>query len=531
MSDPKGMKKEIGLTSLIIIGLASAVATAIFFSPLQMTEVAGPGSLIAWVIAILFYVTISITYIELSQTYPEAGGPSRYSIYSHGSVTNLINAMADLLWYLFIPPIEAFATIEGLDYIFPSLLNSKGFPTLKGALVGVVLMFGYIPFNYYGVKTFSRITSGFGTVKYIIYILPAFLLLLTFLNLKNFTVYGVLPFGFAGIFSSMPYAMFAFGGARVIPDFAEEVKKKSYLIYALIITVIGEGLVYLLFDFTFIANLDWAKLGLTPGDWSSLNKVVGNPFIVLAGTYHSGLGQAALALLLIGGIVGPFLTGYVYMGGGARVLFASARSGFLHEKFKSLHSKYAIPYWGLLLFAVVGAVIAFLFAPVPSIYGLIDDATVAGYIGFATNPVAMMVLRKQGVTKWRIKGGTVISPIAFAASSLIVFWSGWPAVPYSVIILAVITAILGIVGKVSEGMKESTWYMGYITFLTLMTYVGSDGALNVIPFLTATLITVVVSLVLFYPLGIYQGLKERNYLYHQEASGSHGEMKSEGEKA
>lgn len=75
-------------------------------------------------------------------------------------------------------------------------------------------------------KTFSRITSGFGTVKYIIYILPAFLLLLVFFNVKNFTAYGFLPFGVAGIFSSMPYAMFAFGGARVIPDFAEEVKKR-----------------------------------------------------------------------------------------------------------------------------------------------------------------------------------------------------------------------------------------------------------------------------------------------------------------
>ncbi|MEM3947297.1 MAG: APC family permease [Metallosphaera sp.] len=516
MSGDKGMKKEISLSSLIIIGLASAVATAIFFSPLQMSAVAGPASLVSWIVAILFYITISITYIELSQTYPEAGGPSRYSIYSHGSVTNLINAMADLLWYLFIPPIEAFATIEGLDYVFPSLLNLRGFPTLEGAIIGVILMFGYIPFNYYGVKTFSKVTSSFGTIKYIIYILPAFLLLVSFFDVRNLTSYGFIPFGVSGIFAAMPYAMFAFGGARVIPDFAEEVKKRSYLVYALIATVIGEGIVYLLFDFTFITNLNWTKLGLIPGEWSSLNSLVGNPFIVLASHLHSGPGEVALILFLIGGIIGPFLTGYVYMGGGARVLLASARSGFLHEKYKALHSKYAIPYWGLIVFAVIGALIAFLFAPVPSIYGLIDDATVAGYIGFSTNPVAMMVLRKQGVTKWKIKGGSVVSPIAFAASSLIVFWSGWPAVPYSVIILAGITAILGFLGKVKEGLKESLWYVGYIAFLTFMTYIGSDGALNLIPYLQATLLTVILSLALFYPLGIYQGLKERNYLHHNE---------------
>lgn len=93
---------------------------------------------------------------------------------------------------------------------------------------------------------------------------------------------------------------------------------------------------------------------------------------------------------------------------------------------KQLHEKYAIPYWGLIIFAVVGALITFLLAPVPSIYGLISDSVVAGYLGFATNPVALVVLRKQGVTKYKVPLGNVASAIAFVGSSLIVFWSGCP---------------------------------------------------------------------------------------------------------
>ncbi|BBG23742.1 APC family permease [Sulfuracidifex tepidarius] len=516
MSGDKGLKKEIGLKSLTIIGISSAVATAIFFSPLEMSEVAGPGSMFSWLLGIFFYIMISVTYIELSQNYPEAGGPSRFSIYSHGAVTNLINAMADLVWYIFIPPIEAFATIEGLSFIFPSLLVN-GVPTLEGALVGVLIMLGYIPFNYYGVKTFAKVTSGFGTIKYVIYLLPAFLLLLVYYNPANLTSYHVLPFGVGGIFAAMPYAMFAFGGARVIPDLAEEVKNKTYLIYALIITVVSEGIIYLFFNFTFLTDLNWAKLGLTPGDWAGLANVQGNPFIDLASSHNAEL---ALILLLIGGIVGPFLTGYVYMGTGARVLFASARSGFVNSKMMELHEKYAIPYWALIVFAVVGSVIAFLFAPVPSIYGLIDDATVAGYIGFATNPVALMVLRKQGATSYRVTAGSVIAPIAFIASGLIVFWSGWPAVPYSVVILAAVSGVLGLIGKVKEGFLESLWYMGYIAFLTFMTFIGSDGAMSLVSFDMSTVIVALVSLVVFYPLGIVQGLKQRNFEVHTEALGS-----------
>lgn len=115
----------------------------------------------------------------------------------------------------------------------------------------------------------------------------------------------------------MPYAMFAFGGARVIPDLAEEVKNKVYLIYALIITVVTEGVIYLFFNFAFLTNLDWSKIGVATGNWSGLSRVQGNPFIDLASDHDA---QIALILLLIGGIIGPFLTGYVYMGTGARVL-------------------------------------------------------------------------------------------------------------------------------------------------------------------------------------------------------------------
>lgn len=230
-------------------------------------------------------------------------------------------------------------------------------------------MLAYIPFNYYGIKTFARVTSGFGTIKYIIYLLPAFLLLLIYYNPSNLTAYhGILPYGVGGIFAAMPYAMFAFGGARVIPDLAEEVKNKTYLIYALIITVIIEGIIYMFFNFVFLTNLDWSKFGVAVGDWAGLSNVQGNPFIDLASAHDA---QVALILLLIGGIVGPFLTGYVYMGSGARVLFASARSGFVNSKMMQLHEKYAIPYWALIVFAAIGSVIAFLFAPVPSIYGLL----------------------------------------------------------------------------------------------------------------------------------------------------------------
>ena len=47
-----------------------------------------------------------------------------------------------------------------------------------------------------------------------------------------------------------------------------------------------------------------------------------------------------------------------------------------------------------------------------------------------------------------------------------------------------------------------------------MTYIGSDGALNLIPYTWATVITVVITLVVFYPLGIKLGLRQKNFEVH-----------------
>jgi len=175
---------------LVILGISGAVGTGVLFSSAGMSALAGPGVILAWVLGSIFYTFVGLTYVELSRVYPEAGGPSRYAIYSHGKVTNLINAMADLIWYLFIPPIEALAVVEGLDYFYPSLISSSGVPTTEGVLIGVAILLLFVPFNYFGVKFFGKSTLIGGGVKLILYLAVALgVIALSFIP-SNFTAYG-----------------------------------------------------------------------------------------------------------------------------------------------------------------------------------------------------------------------------------------------------------------------------------------------------------------------------------------------------
>ncbi|WP_052883070.1 APC family permease [Thermoproteus tenax] len=202
------------------------------------------------------------------------------------------------------------------------------------------------------------------------------------------------------------------------------------------------------------------------------------------------------------GVIGPFVTGYIYLGAGTRVLFAMGRSGYVPSSMKALHEKYSIPYWSLVVFAIMGSIVTYISSPLPTIYGLITDSVVAGYIAFSVNPVVMGVLWRGGTIKNRWT--PVIAPLAFIASSLIVFWSGWPLVPYAVLLLAAGSIIFGVIYKVKEDFVKSLWYIGYIAFLTLMTYIGSVGALNLINFYAASAIVAAASLV-FYFLGVRSG--------------------------
>ena len=506
--EKRELRKELSLLNLVVIGIAGAVGTGALFSSAGMASLAGPALILSWILGGIFYFFIGLTYVQLSLNYPEAGGPSRYSLYSHGRVANMINAFSDLIWYIFIPPIEAIAVVYGLN-LFTSphlvLISQAGTPTIYGALLGVLITLLFVPFNYYSVRFFGLSTTGIGIIKLLMYLAVAFGFLFLFYHSSNFTAYGgFTPFGFAGIFSAIPLAMFAFGGIRVIPDYAEEVKDHKVLDKAIIYTVVGQTLIYVLFAVAFVASIDWKSLGFAPGNWTALSTISGNPFIEIAST--SNAPSPLLLLTIIIGVIGPFVTGYIYMGGGIRVLFAMARSKYVTEKIQELN-EYSVPFWALVIFAVVSALVVYLSAPVPTIYGLISDSVVAGYIGFSAAPVALVSLKKQGKLKEYIPFSEIFAPIAFVFASLIIFWSGWPSVPYAVALLTIVAVVFSLIYKIKENWENALWYAGYIAFLVLMTYIGSDGALSIINFYESSAIVAIVGLV-FYFIGVESRLRE-----------------------
>lgn len=109
------LRKQLTLYQLIIMGVSGSLGNGALFGTIKMVGRAGSGAFVAFFASALIYGCIAVVYMELSRVIPEAGGPTRYSLYSHGRFTNIINAFADLTYLIFIPPIEAISIVAGLN--------------------------------------------------------------------------------------------------------------------------------------------------------------------------------------------------------------------------------------------------------------------------------------------------------------------------------------------------------------------------------------------------------------------------------
>ncbi|MGC8488896.1 MAG: APC family permease [Clostridia bacterium] len=288
--------------------------------------------------------------------------------------------------------------------------------------MGAVLLLIFLPFNYYGINVFRNSTNLLGGVKPIIYLLVG-LGCLSLAHFGNFSVRGVgfMPFGVAGVLGAIPLAMFAFGGIRVRPDYAEETRDASIIRRGIVTTIIGQTIIYyVLFAVASVVSLRRGAFGLHVGAWASASKLPGNPFLALAGKVNIGW---LLVLTAVIAILGPFVTGDIYQGGRSRVMLAMGRSGVLSERVKAVSERYRIPGPALIVCTIVGIITAYIAAPLPPIYQLISDAVVAGYMGLAVSPVAVMALAREGIRS-RARSGGIVSVLAFAGAALITYWSG-----------------------------------------------------------------------------------------------------------
>src|SRR5437763_11605293 len=103
---PSGLRRSVGFYGLMFVSLGSIIGSGWLLGALNAAQVAGPASILSWLLAALMLSLLALTYAELGASYPVAGGPGRVPYYAHGPIAGFTAGWAGWLQAVFIAPVE-----------------------------------------------------------------------------------------------------------------------------------------------------------------------------------------------------------------------------------------------------------------------------------------------------------------------------------------------------------------------------------------------------------------------------------------
>src|SRR2546425_5594222 len=126
-----GLQRSVGFYGLMFVSLGSIIGSGWLLGALNAAKVAGPASILSWLLAAGMLSLLALTYAELGASYPVAGGSARFSYYSHGPIAGFTAGWAGWLQAVFIAPIEVLAVITYLNSVgwinqHVSMINKVG---------------------------------------------------------------------------------------------------------------------------------------------------------------------------------------------------------------------------------------------------------------------------------------------------------------------------------------------------------------------------------------------------------------------
>ena len=505
-----GYRKELGTWSVVFLALGAILGSAIAYAPVYTVAYAGPSGILAWIVAMLMIIPVGLVYAELGTAWPKAGGVAFYPSRSNGPLVGAINGWASFVGYTLVAPVTVFALVEYASFYFPSLYPN-GTLSITGIIVAEILLLAIFGINLLRIKHMGFINNLL-TIVTVALIAILVIGLLFFFKGSNFTSYGgFAPYGAIGFFSAVTVTIFGYAGFRQPIDYAEEVKDPGRSIpRAIVLSIVISGIIYILLAFAFVASVNFHLLNVS--SWSEFLNF-GAPYA----TEAQALGISALVIVaIVVALIATFRDGVIYFGGGARVGQILAREDkYLPEWLAPLSSK-GIPKYSAILELVISMVLVALGRSLATIVGVLVDGFLISYL---TGPISLTVFRKtvpNANRPYKLPAASVLAPIAFIVTSLMVYWSGFSAIMYIVPLdLAGILLILFYYRRTKVNAKGYLYGMFlpiYLVFVLIFSYFtqGAFSSSNLSLIMIDNFIFIIVSLI-FYYVGVYYGVKGSKY--------------------
>lgn len=485
------LSRRMSPMTLFMLSMNGIVGSGWLFAPYYAAKIAGSAAIFSWMIGGFAAILIAFTFAELSSMLPVAGGTAHIPQLSHGPFASFTLSWIAWLISLLLAPIEVQAVLQYASLYFPSLMHLvDGVPVLAapGYLWAGILMLSLCMLNvvsYNGLVRFNFILCFF---KFGVMLLTIVLIFKTRFVTSNFAGMGdavLSAHGWQAIFSGVATGgiVLAFNGFKSGVEMAGEAKN---LKVAIPLSTAGSVaaclLIYLGLQVCFIGALDPALL---KNGWPQLSFTgdIG-PFVGLA----AGLGLVILLkLLYINSVISPLGAGLIYVTATARILYAMSKIGYV-PKFLSRLNHQHFPVWAIAVNFCLG-MLAFL--PLPGWQAMVNFLVSAMVITYAMGPIALLCLRRTLPDKerpFKLPAANTLCLLAFYCCNLFSYWTGWQTISKLSIALLVgfalflIASLRGVVKMNRTEMKSALWIVPYILGLIGISYLGSFGGTNTIPF-------------------------------------------------
>ncbi|MCO5994120.1 APC family permease [Actinoallomurus rhizosphaericola] len=501
------LRRDVGFWGLMFVSLGSIIGSGWLLGALTAATIAGPASLVSWILAAVMLVILALVHAELGAAYPIAGGTARFPSFAFGPLVGFTAGWMAWVQAVTIAPIEVEAMLSYCDHIgwvrhHITMLHADGTLTGVGLLVATVFMLLFTLINIVGVKLLAH-SNGIAVIwKTAIPLLTVVVLLLLTFHASNFRAGGgFMPFGAHGVFAALPAGVvFALQGFEQAIQLAGEARKPQQDVSRAVITATAIGtLVYILLEVAFIGALNPAHIA---HGWANpVGKGDFGPYATLA----VGAGAAWLAgLLYADAVISPAGTGLVYVAASSRLSYALGREKSVPAAVAKVSPK-GVPIVSVIIAFVVGE-IAFL--PFPSWHSLVGLVTSATAIMYAYGPIALRALRLRDPERnrpYRLPAHRVLAPVAFICANLIIYWSSFQAewklglaILLGLVIFAVTRARTPQAERSPLNWTAAMWVWPWLGGMILIGFLGRYGGSKVLPDWIDVLTVAVFSLAVYF---------------------------------
>lgn len=406
-----GLRKVLKLPQIIALYIGSVIGSGILLIPGMAAEVAGPASILAWLIMSILVVPMAVTMGLLASKYPSAGGVSHFAKLAFGpQYGNLVG------WFflLSVPLGGPVLAVTGAQYI--GVLLHFGHDQVYAAAAVLVML--PIILNLFGLKLAGKVQTA------VIAMILAILLLAVFAAVPHQSAEYFTPFaphGWLSVAQAAGLLFWCFIGWEAVTHLSSEfVDPEKDAIRGVLWSA---GIVAVLYFAV-------AYFTIATGSYGGAASAASLSLMVQLSLGEAGGWVVAFAALFI-----CFAAHNAYSSAAARIAYTLAKEGAAPRAFGAVSRRFGTPVGGMLFIAAGSLVtLSLLYSGTVSLAQLIQwpNATfVATYIAGCLAGVRLLKGSKLG------KAAALTS----LASTLCLYpFLGWSAL-YPPVIAAIVYVI------------------------------------------------------------------------------------------